>query len=427
VSLKRQIRRYGRELLAAIALIAIGLATAAGILIKQSYNWPWEDFYEIKAEFVTGQAVTPGQGQEVTVSGVKVGDISGVELEDGQAVVTLQIEKRYAPIYNDAQMLLRPRTGLKDMQVQLDPGTEEAGEIPEGGTLPQVNTLPDVNPEEVLATLDADTRAWFTAAVDSLGTGLRGNGGRLRKLLITSQPTVTEARKITRTLAGRRREIARLVHNLNLVAGEAGRHEDEIERTISWSSVALGALAREDDALSASLARLPGTLDAASSSLRHARPLLDELEPAARDLTPALRALRPALHELRPLIRETTPIVRDRLRPLVSSTIPVLSELNPAAKDLGTTLTELPPVVEDTNYIVNALLHNPPGDEEGYAFWTAWFLHNGASMLSTQDAHGSAWRGLALFSCSTLQQLQTFIPLSGLDLQIPDPATLPGC
>ncbi len=427
MSLKRQIIRYGRELLAAIGLMALGLATAAVILIEQDYNWPWEDFYEIRAEFAHAQAVTPGQGQEVTVSGVKVGSIADVEIEDGQAVVTLEIERRYAPVYADAQMLLRPRTGLKDMQVQLDPGTEAAGEIEDGGTLPQLNTLPDVNPDEVLAALDADTRAWLAAAVDSLGTGLRGNGDELRRLFAASQPTAEQARRITATLAGRRREIARLVHNLNLVATEAARHEDEIGRTISWSSAALGALASEDRAIEASLARLPSTLDAGSSSLANARPLLDELGPTARELTPALRKLRPALDELRPLVRETTPVVREQLRPLVSSAIPVLRELRPAAADLGLTLDELPPVVDDVNYIANALLHNPPGDEEGYLFWTAWFFHNAASMLSTEDAHGSAWRGLALFSCSTLQQLQTFVPLSGVPLQIPDPATLPGC
>src|SRR5262249_24086706 len=116
VSLGRQIRRYAREMLAASGLVVIGLAVAYVILSQQHYHWPWESFYEVKAEFSSAQAVTPGQGQMVTVSGVKVGDVAGVQLEDGHAVVTLDIDERYAPIYNDAHMLLRPRTGLKDME-----------------------------------------------------------------------------------------------------------------------------------------------------------------------------------------------------------------------------------------------------------------------------------------------------------------------
>src|SRR4051795_11607177 len=150
MSLGRQIRRYLRELLAALGVIAIGLATAVVILGQQHYHWPWEHFYEVKAEFASAQAVTPGQGQQVTVSGVQVGDVAGVRLEDGHAVVTLNIDSKYAPIYNDAHMLLRPRTGLKDMEVVLDPGTKASGEVPSGGTLPEANTQPDVNPDEVL-------------------------------------------------------------------------------------------------------------------------------------------------------------------------------------------------------------------------------------------------------------------------------------
>jgi phospholipid/cholesterol/gamma-HCH transport system substrate-binding protein len=323
-------------------------------------------------------------------------------------------------------MLLRPRTGLKDMQVHLEPGTPESGEVPDGGTLPQVNTLPDVNPDEVFAALDSDTRAYLTSAVEALGTGLEGNGENLRKLFVAGQPTAEQARSLIATLAGRREEISHLVHNLNEVARVAGRHEDEIGRTITWSSVALGALAEQDAAIRDSLTLLPGTLDAAGSALRHARPLARELEPAAAALRPALRKLSPALNDLRPLIRETMPVVRGKLRPLVSTAIPPLTHLRPAVEDLRLSFADLPSVVDSTNYIANTLVNNPPGDEEGYLFWTSWFFHNAASMLSTQDAHGAGWRGLVVFSCATLQQLGTFIPTSGVPLQIPDPLGL-GC
>ena len=36
------------------------------------------DFYKVKAEFSTGQAVVPGQGQTVDIAGVKVGEIDKV-------------------------------------------------------------------------------------------------------------------------------------------------------------------------------------------------------------------------------------------------------------------------------------------------------------------------------------------------------------
>ena len=38
-----------------------------------------QDFYTLKGEFTTAQAVTPGQGQTVNIAGVKVGEISNVD------------------------------------------------------------------------------------------------------------------------------------------------------------------------------------------------------------------------------------------------------------------------------------------------------------------------------------------------------------
>ena len=426
MSLGRQIRRYAREMLAALGLIVIGLAVAFVILSQQHYHWPWESFYQVKADFSSAQAVTPGQGQMVTVSGVKVGDVAGVKLEDGHAVVTLDIDEKYAPIYRDAHMLLRPRTPLKDMEVVLDPGTKAAGALPSGGTIPEAQTQPDVSSDEVLSALDSDTRRYLVAAVDAFGQGIGPNGDSLRKLLVAGQPTAVETNKLLTTFAERREQISHLVHNLNQVAMIAGSHETDIRNTISASSQALGSLARQDAAIRDSLTLLPGTLNTAATALQDARPLATELRPASRDLTPAVHSLGHSLKPLRPFIRESTPIVRDKLRPFVDAAVPAVRELRPATAALKGTVDNLPPVVQRVNYIANELFYNPPGPEEGYSFWTPWFFHNSASMLSTQDAHGGEWRGLVLFSCSTLQQLTTILPHTGVPLQIPEPKAL-GC
>ncbi len=47
------------------------------------------------AELPDAQAVTPGQGQTVVVAGVRIGDIGSVELEDGRAVVEMQIDREH--------------------------------------------------------------------------------------------------------------------------------------------------------------------------------------------------------------------------------------------------------------------------------------------------------------------------------------------
>ena len=113
------------------------LGVAGYILSQERFHLPnWvpvvgSDFYKLNVEFQTGQAVVPGQGQTVNIAGVKVGDVQSVHLKNGVAVVSVNMDKKYAPVYRNAHVLLRPKTGLKDMYLALDPGTKDAGALPE--------------------------------------------------------------------------------------------------------------------------------------------------------------------------------------------------------------------------------------------------------------------------------------------------------
>ena len=54
--------------------------------------------------------MTPGQGQTVRVSGVRVGDIAKVDLKDGRAVVTMDVDPEYKDlIHTDATRSCVPR------------------------------------------------------------------------------------------------------------------------------------------------------------------------------------------------------------------------------------------------------------------------------------------------------------------------------
>src|SRR5829696_9268573 len=154
------IQKHWLDFLAIIGLIVISGAVAVYILDHQRLTLPgWvplvgKDFFVVKAEMSSAQAVTPGQGQTVNIAGVQVGEISKVELKQGKAVITLRMEPRYGRVYQDATVLLRPKTGLKDMVAELEPGHASAGRVEEGGVIPVGQTLPDVNLDEILAALD---------------------------------------------------------------------------------------------------------------------------------------------------------------------------------------------------------------------------------------------------------------------------------
>lgn len=407
------IRKHLRDFLAILFLIVTAAGVAGYVLSNQRFYLPgWvplvgTDFYVVEAEFQTAQAVVPGQGQTVNIAGVKVGDIGRVELEDGRAVVEMKMQDSYrGRVFRNASILLRPKTGLKDMYLQLDPGTPAAGDLPEGGRIPVSNTLADVNPDEVLASLDQDTRAYVQVLLGAGGEALGGSGDDLRATFRRFEPTARDVRAIAGELAERRRNVRRVVHNFRLLADELGANDDQLAALVDSANTNFEALANQDADLRAALRELPSTLTTTRDALGSVDELASELGPSLEALRPAARNLGPALRDVRPFLRDSTPIVQRQLRPIARGARSEVRLLRRTAQDLAPTTPRLIRTSKVANSLLNTLAFNPEGAEEGYLFWASWANHAGASIFSTQDAHGPIRRGLVLASCSTLGVLQ---------------------
>src|ERR1700709_2884310 len=161
--LGRQARGHRTDTIAIFVLGFVGLVMMLGIFPQQKASLPsWlplvgEEFDHITAEFATAQAVTPGQGQSVDIAGIQIGKVTSVDLEDGHAVVGMDIVPEYMKlIHPDATFLLRPKTGLNDMIVEVSPGSGKKP-IKSGANFTLAQTEPNTNLDAFLATLDADT------------------------------------------------------------------------------------------------------------------------------------------------------------------------------------------------------------------------------------------------------------------------------
>ncbi|HYF26045.1 MAG TPA: MCE family protein, partial [Baekduia sp.] len=117
-------RRIQLRFLAVLAVLGTtGLAATAYLLVQQRAPNPFDDVYEVRAEFTSADAIAGGLGQPVNVVGVEVGQVTGVDLVDGRARVTMEIDRGKVPrVHADATAVLEPITPLKDMQIALDPG-----------------------------------------------------------------------------------------------------------------------------------------------------------------------------------------------------------------------------------------------------------------------------------------------------------------
>jgi len=412
----RAIRKHLVDFLAILALIVVALAVGSVILANQRLALPsWmpllgQDFTEIDAELSSAQAVTPGQGQTVNVAGVEVGEISRVRLEDGKAIVTLRLEEDSVPVYKDASVLLRPKTGLKDMVAELTPGTPEAGELEEGRRIPIGQTLPDVNLDEILASLDGDTRTYLQLLLSDGARALGGNGRALANTIRRFEPTARDTRKIAGQLAKRRENIARAVHNFSLLVDELGGKDDQLARFVDSSNAVFAVLADQDANLSATVEELPSALTATQSALAKTDVLAEELGPTLEALRPGARALGPALVQTRPFLRETTPVIEDEIRPFVRASRPAVKQLRPALRDLSAVQPDLVKTFGVLNRLLNTLAFNPAGDkDEGFLFWASWVNHLGPAIFSNQDAHGPIRRGLVVVGCQSLQVLENIV------------------
>jgi phospholipid/cholesterol/gamma-HCH transport system substrate-binding protein len=404
------IKKHLVDFLAIAGLAVVGVAIAVYILSQQDLRFPLVEAApkHIEIELANAQAVQPGQGQTVRVAGVEVGRISDVEVEDGVAVVGLDIEPEYKTlIREDASALLRPKTALKDMFVEVDPGHGKV--VPDDGRIAVANSLPDINPDEIYSALDADTRPYLKLLVAGAGKGLKNRGDDLREVFRRFEPIHRDLARVTRATARRRTELKRLIHDYGLLMTEVGSHPQDLRRLVTASRSVFDALANEDTEISESVARLPGSLRASERALANVREFAPVLRSSLESLRPAIRKLPETNAAVIPFLRETEPVIRTQIRPFVRAARPWTNDLRVAAEGTAKATPDLSKSFGELNRFFNMGAFNPGGAEgldgksiseqrqrqEGFLYWLAWTAQNGNSLFSTADGQGP-WRRVTI-------------------------------
>lgn len=411
------IRKNLRNFIAIVALVVLASGISYYILQEQRLRIPIleEKPFQFSAEMENAQGVVAGQGQTLRVAGVRVGDVSKVELVDGRALVTFDVDREFLPIYEDATILMRPLTGLRDMFFLLDPGTRaaEGGEIEEGQTLPLANTAPDVPLDQVLEALDNDNRAYLRAILVGAGQGLEGRGRDLGKILGSLGPINRDLEKLNTAVAERDENVSRLVHNLSVLTGSIGKQDEDLMRLVTASNDTLAAIASEDPDVQTATRLLPGALAETRDALSATGEFGDQLGPAFNSLRPFARNLPELNESTRRLAETVTPVIEDEIRPFVRSAREPIPDLNTAARRFSDAAPKITTALAKLNRLGNMATYNPRGQEpvgtagrdEGYLFWLAWLGHNSSSVFTGQDANGLYRRIFFTTSCQNILQL----------------------
>ncbi|HEY0633705.1 MAG TPA: MlaD family protein [Thermoleophilaceae bacterium] len=446
--MRTAIRKHLGDFVALLVLFLIAIGISGYIIANQDAR-PRIPLLEakaftLKAEFSDAQAVTPGQGQSVRVAGVQVGKITQVELKNGVAIVTMELDpkwKKKIDVKSDATALLRPRTGLKDMFIELDPGGN-GRTLQNNDTIPVQNTAPDVDPDEILSAFDTDTRAYLQLLINGAGKGLKGHGTDLNKTFKALGPTYQDLAKVSKAIAARRDALKSLIHNYGDLTNTLADTGPAIRRLVDASDAVFRAFASQNQNISLSVAKLPATLQQTSATLRKVDAYSRILGPTLESLRAPFRQLNVANHAVLPFVKEAEPIVRTKIRPFVIVARPNIRNLRPAAINLAKASPDLTKSFHELNRFFNMGAYNPNGREpvtgnatqdaardEGYLFWLAWVSQNTTSLFSTSDAQGPLRRFIAFFNCTTIRAQLAANPaggsLLGLSNALNDPGLCP--
>jgi phospholipid/cholesterol/gamma-HCH transport system substrate-binding protein len=413
LSVRDQIERYRSAFIAVVTMVVIAAVVGGYVLAHENLKLPsWvpvlgHTYFSLDAEFQTAQAVTPGQGQAVTIAGAKIGEIASVDLHNGVALVAMKVSPKYAKyIYRNATLLLRPKTQLQDITVEVSPGTPSAGKLRSGEVLPESQTAANIDFDEFLAGLDAETRAYVQELVAGLGIGLKENGKPLAAALKRFDPTARLTEEIAQQLETRAGNVERAIHNFRLLTEALGGKDQELSELVDSANAVFKTFASEDSSFKKTLALLPGALHKTGVGLGKLAAATHVLGPTVRQLEPFARALGPANEATRKLSEKTAPIIKSEIRPFAREILPVVNELGPTTENLSKALPKLAASFSVLNEFFNEIAYNPGPSKGGFLFFLDWGNHDLNSVLSTAEAHGVLGRGLIYFNCEILSILK---------------------
>jgi phospholipid/cholesterol/gamma-HCH transport system substrate-binding protein len=170
-------------------LITFWLASVIGGLT------PFKDTYAVKAEFTDATGIL--KGDPVKIAGVNVGKVTGFQVEDGAAILELEI-RTAVELPDNVIAAIKYRNLLGQRTVNLlEPDDPEDGQLEDGDTIPVRHTRPaldlsivfnnlrpliqSTNPEDINTVARAVLEI-FEGREEDLA-GILGNIGRLSKTL----------------------------------------------------------------------------------------------------------------------------------------------------------------------------------------------------------------------------------------------------
>lgn len=218
------LRYRGASLIRAgvIGVILIILVIAVGLQPERLYQWATSIRYQALFTEAGGLAV----GNDVTVSGIKVGSVSSITLDNGDARVGFTIDGKYA-LGSDTTAHIRTGTLLGERVLALE--SAGAGTLDPHQTIPVSRTSSPYSLTEAISDLTANSAATNT---DTLNQSLDTLSSTLDEIAPQLGPTFDGLSRLSQSLNSRNESLAQLLKSAGDVTGILSQRSQQVNTLI---------------------------------------------------------------------------------------------------------------------------------------------------------------------------------------------------
>ncbi|WP_320670033.1 MlaD family protein [Patulibacter defluvii] len=343
-------RSAPRPVLWLLGLAGIGAVVVMFLIGYNAPNTiPGRSYYTVKAQFDHADNLTAHY--QVRIAGRYVGQVLNPRVQDGKAIVDLQLQPDVGPLKSDTTLRVRPRSPIGVRFVELAPG-EHGQPLADGATIPASQTSAATELDEVLNTLDAPRRAQAQTFMQQLGAGVLDRGEDVNDLIDRTPRTLTGVDRLMGAVNARGGAPERFVAGSESAAGAADPVRETIRQGFQVGSDALQPFANGGDQIRATLETAPPSLATAREGLRATDPLLVEVSGFSRALLPALRPAPRGLNETSKLLRDSRAGLRslrttlDTAEDATPPTLKLLETADPVLPSITTGLRHSLPLAD---------------------------------------------------------------------------------
>ncbi|WP_372787862.1 MlaD family protein [Paraconexibacter sp.] len=373
--------------------LALGLAAVAVIAGLIVFRGGDDDPYTLAMRLSNAGGLT--DGSPVAIGGVNVGTVR-LEGHQDRVDVKLEIRDEYAPLPQDVQVQVLARNALGQKQVLLTPGGSRA-EAPDGYRLPddQVEVATDL--DQLLGTLDADTRTRLAIVLNETGMTFAGRKVDFKALLTDLAPALSSGADLLGQLGQDNRSLTNLLATSDRFIATMARERARLSKMIDRLGRTTETVATKRDALRDTLRTAPAALSSARSFLAELRRTTGPLAATARQLTATAPSLLQTIDRIEPFRAAAAPTLRaaraagPSLTQLSTSTRGSLAKAVPALTSLrDASVKEIPGVGDALDGSMDNLLAT---------------VENWSRAIQFRDGLGHIFRGEASFAPSFYERI----------------------